>query len=65
MLVWLSTKGDSMHSLIKTSAVLATALLLLSACDTTKGFGEDVSKGGNDISHAAQKNTPEPSSTGN
>ncbi len=55
----------SMHTILKTSAVLAATLMLLAACDTTKGLGEDTSKLGNDISGSAAKHTPSPSTTGN
>jgi predicted small secreted protein len=47
-----------MKTMIKTSAVLLASLMLLAACDTTQGFGEDTSKLGHDISNSAAKNTP-------
>ncbi|MFM9889239.1 MAG: hypothetical protein ACKVOE_01145 [Rickettsiales bacterium] len=49
----------------KTALMLLASLIALSACETTEGFGRDTSKLGNNISGAADKNTPRPSSTGN
>ena len=47
-----------MKTMIKTSAVLLASMLLLAACETTEGFGQDTSKLGHDISNSAAKNTP-------
>ncbi len=40
-----------------TLALLAT-LLLISACETTQGFGRDLRKAGNNVESAAQGLTP-------
>lgn len=44
----------------KTVIAILAALLALSACETTEGFGRDTQKLGNDISGAADKHTPTP-----
>ena len=54
-----------MKTIAKTSLLLASTILLLTACETTEGFGRDTQKLGNNISGAAEKATPKPSSTGN
>lgn len=41
--------------LVVSSAVLAASILSLSGCNTVKGFGEDVSSGGQALSKAATK----------
>ncbi|MES2984269.1 MAG: entericidin [Pseudomonadota bacterium] len=54
-----------MPSIAKTTMLLTATLMLLAACETTEGLGRDTQKLGNNISGAAEKNTPKPSSTGN
>ncbi|HQT47668.1 MAG TPA: entericidin A/B family lipoprotein [Acidocella sp.] len=44
--------------LAATLALLMCAAPLLSACHTTAGAGQDISAGGNDITHAAKAATP-------
>jgi predicted small secreted protein len=41
-----------------TLALLVAAAPMLSACNTTRGAGEDLSAAGHGIEHAADKNTP-------
>jgi len=40
------------------AALGITALLLLSACHTTAGAGEDISAAGHALTHSAQEHTP-------
>lgn len=47
-----------MKTMIKTSAVLLASMMLLAACETMQGLGEDTSKLGHNISDSAEKNTP-------
>lgn len=47
-----------MKTMIKTSAVLLASMMLLAACETMEGLGQDTSKLGNNISDSAEKNTP-------
>lgn len=42
-----------MNCLTKTTAMIFTALALLSACETIEGIGRDTSKLGNNIAGAA------------
>lgn len=50
---------------VKVAMALLATLSVLAACETTEGFGRDTEKLGKDISGAADRNTPRPSSTGN
>jgi len=45
-------------SITLTLLMLIGAMPLLGACHTTAGFGEDVSNGGQAITHDANKSTP-------
>ncbi len=47
-----------MKTFVKTSAVLLASMMLLAACETMNGLGQDTSKLGNDVSHSAEHNTP-------
>jgi predicted small secreted protein len=47
-----------MQAFTKTILAFAATVALLSACETTEGFGRDTSKLGNDISDSAEKHTP-------
>ncbi len=44
-----------MNTLMKTSALIVASLMLLSACETTEGFGRDTQKLGKDITGSAEK----------
>lgn len=48
-----------MKSTTKAMAMLAV-LAALTACETTEGLGRDTQKLGNNISGAAERNTPKP-----
>ncbi len=43
---------------MKTTLVLLSLIALLSACETTQGFGRDLQKAGNDIQGVAARATP-------
>lgn len=45
-----------MKSIIKVSAALAAAMLLLTACETMEGLGRDTSKLGKDVTGSAKQN---------
>ena len=40
-------------------AIFAMALLLMPACNTTKGFGTDIGKAGDGLKHSAERNGAE------
>lgn len=44
-----------MKTKIITSLLILINLALLSGCNTVKGFGEDLSQGGKELSHAADQ----------
>jgi len=55
----ISTLGASPKTAPGVAAALGiTALLLLSACHTTAGAGEDISAAGHAISHSATEHAP-------
>lgn len=47
-----------MKNMAKLTLALVAASLLLTACETMEGLGQDTSKLGNNISNSAEKNTP-------
>ncbi len=45
-----------MNVLAKTTLALVATMMMLTACETTEGLGQDTKKLGNNISNAADRN---------